>query len=219
MWIVFFNFQVPYCEAQSEGVVGFKCPQVGRILFFSLLVHFDLLLSILLGLVLIFWFLLVWLGGMSKLKQLNASHYQCITLSMHHIINASHYLCITGPWASPKCCCQALPPLPQVIFPTKKIVKVTFPPPQSELLKCSFKRIAWDLQTDWIFFLMNVLKNLRVWRGCMQTNILLTSIWEQSSPSSYIEGSMHKDMRRARSTEIKNILNQFLHPIMTQPPC
>ena len=126
---------------------------------------------------------------------INASHCQCITLSMHHIVNASHCQCITGPRASPKCCCQALPPLPQVIFPTKKIVKVTFPPPQSELLKCSFKRIDWDSSLSWKFC------NLGFWRGRMQTNLLLTSIREQSNPSSsYIGCSMHKDMRRTRST-------------------
>ena len=56
LWILFFNFfnfQVPYCEAQSEGVVGFKCPQVGSICFTFVSFWF------LLGVVLIFWFLLV----------------------------------------------------------------------------------------------------------------------------------------------------------------
>ena len=73
--------------------------------------------------------------------------------------------------------------------------KVILPPPQSELLKCSFKRIDWESSLSWKFC------NLGFWRGRMQTNLLLTSIREQSNPSSsYIGCSMHKDMRRTRST-------------------
>ena len=44
--------------------------------------------------------------------------------------------CIAGPWASSKCCCQALPPFPQVILLTR-LVK------QYLLFKCSLTRVYW----------------------------------------------------------------------------
>ena len=82
---------MPYCEKQSEGVVGFKCPQVVMILL------------------LFFW--------PNCLLFLNILVENILLLCISH-----HYL--TGPWASPQCCRQALPPLPKVTCNVKPPITI-----------------------------------------------------------------------------------------------
>ena len=58
-------------------------------------------------------------------------------------------------------------------------------------------------------------------------NLLLTSIWDQSSSASYMVDSMHKDLSRSpinrallQSFATQTYLHEtILHLLMTQPPC